>query len=72
MSTRSYAPFDDERAIDARAVAELLGLSVITLQQMRRRGDGPAWFRTARGRAVRYRLGDVLEYRAARTVGGGS
>jgi predicted DNA-binding transcriptional regulator AlpA len=59
-------------SIDARAVSELLGLSVITLQQMRRRGDGPAWFKTARGRAVRYRLADVLAYRAARTVGSNS
>ncbi len=52
---------DRERALDTNQVSELLGLSPITLGQMRARGDGPRFFRASK-RQVRYR-GD------ARTVG---
>jgi hypothetical protein len=58
---------DRERAIDSRQVSELLGLATVTLQQLRVRGDGPPFFRV--GRQIRYRLGDVLAYRDARTFG---
>jgi hypothetical protein len=56
-----------ERAVTARQAAELLGMSPVTLEQWRRRGDGPRFWRV--GRRVRYRLGDVLDYRDARIVG---
>lgn len=59
---------DHERALTTRQVSELLGLAEITIQQMRARGEGPPFFR-ATNRHVRYRLGDVLDYRKARTVG---
>ncbi len=58
---------DRERAVNRRQVGELLGLAPITLQQMAARGDGPPFFKM--GRSVRYRLGDVLDWREARTVG---
>ena len=61
-------PFDRERALDTRQVGELLGCAPITLAQMRARGDGPRFFRVNR-RTIRYRLGDVLDYRDSRTVG---
>ncbi len=57
---------DRERAIDTREVSRLLGLAAVTLAQLRQRGSGPRFFRV--GRQVRYRLGDVLSYRDARTV----
>ena len=59
---------DRERAIDTKQVSELLGVAGITLAQMRLRGQGPRFFRV-NSRTVRYRLGDVLDYRDARTVG---
>jgi len=62
------SPTDPELAIDTPWAARLLGLANITLHQIRARGEGPPFFRI--GRTVRYRLGDVLAYRAARTVGG--
>lgn len=61
-------PRDTERAIDTHLVAKLLGLAEITVTQMRQRGEGPRFFRAGR-RHVRYRLGDVLDYRDARIVG---
>lgn len=63
-------PTDHELAIDTRQTARILGLAPITLHQMRARGGGPKFFRCGT-RTVRYRLGDVLAYRDARTVGGG-
>lgn len=59
---------DRERALTTRQVGELIGLAPITLAQMRARGEGPRFFRAGL-RHVRYRLGDVLEWREARTVG---
>jgi predicted DNA-binding transcriptional regulator AlpA len=58
---------DRETAIDSRATAPILGLSPVTLQQLRARGDGPPFFRI--GRTVRYRLGDVIAWRDERTIG---
>lgn len=57
-----------ERALNTRQVSEILGVAEITLSQWRARGEGPRFFRAGR-RHVRYRLGDVLEWRNARTVG---
>jgi hypothetical protein len=56
-----------ERALTAREAGSILGLHEITMQQKRARGEGPPWFRC--GRAIRYRLGDVLAFRDARMVG---
>lgn len=63
-------PTDPELAIDTPRTAKILGIATITLHQMRARGGGPPFFRCGT-RTVRYRLGDVLAYRDARTVGGG-
>lgn len=57
-----------DRAIDEGEAGGLLGLKRITMIQHRLSGKGPRHFRI--GRAVRYRLGDVLAYRDARMVGG--
>lgn len=69
MEHSSAAPnsSDRETAIDSRATARILGLSPVTLQQLRARGDGPPFFRI--GRTVRYRLGDVIGWRDARIIG---
>lgn len=61
------ASIDLESAIDTNQTGEILGLAPITLTQRRMRGEGPAFFRV--GRSVRYRLGDVLAFRDANTVG---
>lgn len=58
---------DRERALDREEASLILGDAVVTLDQRRYRGEGPPFFRI--GRAIRYRLGDVLAYRDARTVG---
>lgn len=57
-----------ERALNTDEVAELLGLHKMTLVAMRKRGEGPAYFRFGR-RAIRYRTADVLAWRDARRVG---
>lgn len=56
-----------ETAIDSRITARILGISPITLQQLRARAAGPPFFRI--GRTVRYRLGDVIAWRDARIIG---
>ena len=58
----------DDCSLDTHGAARLLGLSYIGLADMRRRGGGPPFYRVGR-RAVRYRLGDLREWVAARTVG---
>jgi predicted DNA-binding transcriptional regulator AlpA len=65
----SESPLDLEMACDAERAAEITGLHVVTLQQLRARGQGPRWFK-AGSRAVRYRLGDLLQWRDQRMVGG--
>jgi predicted DNA-binding transcriptional regulator AlpA len=66
--TAHIDPLDLERAVDTHEVARLLGLAEITIVQLRLRGEGPRFFRAGR-RQVRYRFGDVLAYRDARSVG---
>ena len=61
---------DRERALTTCQAGELIGLATITLAQMRARGDGPRFFRVGK-RTIRYRLGDVLAYRDARSAGRG-
>lgn len=67
--TKSATVFDleRERSIDTNQVADLLGLSAVTLHQWRLHGKGPAFHRF--GRQIRYKLGDVLDWRDARAVG---
>lgn len=66
IPTEDTAPH--ERALTTRKVGEILGVSEVTLSQWRARGEGPRFFRAGR-RNVRYRLGDVIAWRDARTVG---
>jgi hypothetical protein len=56
-----------ERACDVNQASAITGLAVDTLAQWRLRGIGPRFFRI--GRQIRYRLGDLLAFRDARTVG---
>jgi hypothetical protein len=56
-----------ERALDTAQTAALLGHAEITLAQWRGLGKGPPFFRC--GRSIRYRLGDVIAYRNARSAG---
>lgn len=60
---------DPDHAIDTHETARLIGLSEITLVQMRQRGAGPPYFRA--GRTIRYVRRDVITWRDARKVGGG-
>ena len=62
---RGGGPFD---IIAEPILAHRWGKSVRTLQRLRARGDGPAWF--AIGRSVFYRLEDVLAFEAAARQGG--
>jgi predicted DNA-binding transcriptional regulator AlpA len=67
-TTQTDDTASNERALTARQVGEILGVAEITLSQWRARGEGPRFFRAGR-RHVRYRLGDVIAWRDARTVG---
>ncbi len=60
------------RFLNEKEVAELLGLSVLTLQQWRLRGRGPRWHRLGGPQkgAVRYRLDEVLKWAEAQPGGG--
>jgi hypothetical protein len=59
---------DPETPITRAETAEVLGVATITIDQWRARSKGPAFLRF--GRAIRYRLGDVIAYRDACRVGG--
>jgi hypothetical protein len=61
------AELEVERALDTNQAAAILGHATITLAQWRMRGDGPRFFRC--GRSIRYRLGDLIEYRNKQTIG---
>ncbi|MCX5746733.1 MAG: hypothetical protein NT062_30025 [Proteobacteria bacterium] len=62
---------DEDRAIDTHQLGEMLGMAPISICQERARGGGPPFFRCGRnGRTIRYRLGAVREWIAARTIGG--
>jgi len=62
------AATDEDRSVDTRGAAGLLGLTPLGLADMRRRGGGPPFYRVGK-RAVRYRLGDLRAWVAARTIG---
>ncbi len=60
---------DDDTAIDTNQLSTLLGMAAISIVQERLRGGGPPFFRVGKnGRTIRYRLGDVRGWIAARTV----
>lgn len=56
---------DGEELVDARIAAQLLGLSYRTVQEMAARGKIP---RYKIGRANRFKVSDIIEYREARKV----
>lgn len=59
--------------LDTRAAAEYLALSPRTLEKWRSIGAGPVFSRIGSGvRGVRYRVADLDDFVAARTVGGAS
>lgn len=59
---------DRERALTTRQAAPIVGAATSTLAQWRLLGEGPPFFRVGR-RHVRYRLGDLLDWRDAHTHG---
>ncbi|QDM19117.1 helix-turn-helix domain-containing protein [Tardiphaga sp. vice352] len=67
MSTER-PPQDLDRLLKEQDAAELLSLSVRTLQSWRTRLAGPAFVQV--GRAVRYRRQDLLTWISANTCGG--
>lgn len=67
MLSRKYTPDDGgDTLITEVEAAEILCLSVRTLQAWRRRGAGPSFVRA--GRAVRYRPHSLREWISANTV----
>lgn len=67
-SDRDSEPLDRERALDTHQASDLVGAAPITLAQWRARGEGPPFFRIGK-RHIRYRLGDLLDWRDQHTVG---
>jgi len=58
---------DERRYLSTRQLAELTGLSHVTLELWRRQGRGPAFLRL--GRRVRYDMRDVETWMAAQRRG---
>ena len=54
------------RWVDEKRVAEVTGLAVQTLRNWRFQGTGPAYSKV--GRAVRYRLDDVIRFMEERRI----
>jgi hypothetical protein len=54
--------------LDRNAVAEALGVSVLTLRELERRGEGPPVIRIS-DRIARYPRAGLVDYLARRTVG---
>ena len=59
-------PLDLERLVDSQTAAALIGRAEQTLRIDRINGTGPRYFKI--GRAVKYRLGDLLDWRESRAV----
>jgi Fe2+ transport system protein B len=55
---------------DEKALAKRLGMSVKTLQNWRHQGIGPKWEKI--GRAVRYRLRDIIAFEKSFPSGSGN
>jgi len=61
----NLSELDGEELVDARVVGLLLGLSRRTVQDLAARGKIP---RYKIGRANRFKVSDIIEYREARKV----
>lgn len=61
-------PLDRERALSTAQASEIIGAATITMTQWRAHGEGPPFFRIGK-RHIRYRLGDLLDWRDQHTVG---
>lgn len=61
----NLSELNGEELVDARVVALLLGLSRRTVQDLAARGKIP---RYKIGRANRFKVSDIIEYREARKV----
>lgn len=63
---RAGAPAQDNQLVPEMTAAELLGLSIRTLQNWRVRGGGPRFVRIS-ARCIRYRIADIEEWIVSRT-----
>lgn len=61
----NLSELDGEELVDARIAARLLGLSYRTIQALAMKGRIP---RYKIGRANRFKVSDIIEYREARKV----
>lgn len=62
---KSLSELDGEMLVDARVVAQLLGLSIRTVRELAMKGKIP---RYKIGKANRFKVSDIIEYREARKV----
>lgn len=60
-------PAQDNQLVPEMTAADLLGLSIRTLQNWRVRGGGPCFVRIS-ARCIRYRISDVEDWIEGRTV----
>jgi hypothetical protein len=56
------------RSVDEIIAGEILGYSRKTLQNWRLLRRGPPYMKTAGGRSIRYRIGDLLDWQALSRV----
>jgi len=56
-----------EKLLNQNAAAQFLGLSPITLEVWRSRGDGPRFVRLSR-RAIRYQFSEIMKFVKAHEV----
>ncbi|MBJ7278711.1 helix-turn-helix domain-containing protein [Marinobacter salarius] len=61
----NLSELDGEELVDARVAARLLGLAYRTVQELAMKGKIP---RYKIGRANRFKVSDIIEYREARKV----
>jgi len=66
-SHNAAAPVLDKKLVSEMVAAEFLCLSFRTLQNWRVRGGGPRFIRIS-SRCIRYRISDLEEWIAGRTV----
>ena len=66
-ASREASSLTKEHFIDDQRAADLLGLSRSYLRQLRVKGGGPRFSALAR-KAIRYRVGDLLEWAALRSA----
>jgi hypothetical protein len=62
----NLSPLDPDALLTELAAAEILNLSIRTLQMWRVRGAGPSYVRA--GRAIRYCRRDLIKWIEANTV----